>query len=246
VNLATFDCNPGISTGEIFPDDFRFGPTTKTDDFICWTIERFKGWRTAFTTSFGMEGCALIDMYARRGVPLEVTYFDTMFFFPETHELIDRMRERYPKLSFVNRGTTITAEQQSRQFGPELWKSDPDLCCKLRKVEPLRELMKRTDIWIAGLRRSQSETRARVEMVEWDPRFNVLKLNPLAFWDRTDVWRYVRENDVPYNALHERGYPTVGCTHCTRAVAGATPDQYTRLGRWSGSDKTECGLHFAK
>jgi phosphoadenosine phosphosulfate reductase len=83
-------------------------------------------------------------------------------------------------------------------------------------------------------------------MVEWDPRFSVLKLNPLAFWDRTDVWRYVQEHDVPYNTLHEKGYPTVGCTHCTRAVEGVTPEQYTRLGRWSGTDKTECGLHFAK
>jgi len=246
VNLATFDCNPGISTGEIYADDFRFGPTTKTDDFIRWSVERFKGWRTGFTTSFGMEGCALIDMYARRGASLEITYFDTMFFFPETHELIDRMRERYPKLSFVNRGTRLTPEQQAKQYGPELWKSDPDLCCKLRKVEPLRDLMQRTDIWISAIRRSQSQTRARVEMVEWDPRWNLLKLNPLAFWDRTDVWRYVRENDVPYNALHEQGYPTIGCTHCTKAVEGSTPDQYTRLGRWAGTDKTECGLHIAK
>ena len=106
--------------------------------------------------------------------------------------------------------------------------------------------MQRADIWISAIRRSQSPTRARVEMVEWDPRWNVLKLNPLAFWDRTDVWRYVREHDVPYNTLHEQGYPTIGCTHCTKAVEGATPEQYTRLGRWNGTDKTECGLHFAK
>jgi phosphoadenosine phosphosulfate reductase len=169
-----------------------------------------------------------------------------MFFFPETHELIDRMRERYPGVRFVNRGTRLTPEKQAELHGAELWKSDPDLCCRIRKVEPLRDLMQRGDIWISAIRRSQSPTRARVEMVEWDPRFSVLKLNPLAYWDRTDVWRYVRDHDVPYNALHEQGYPTIGCTHCTKPVAGTAPDQYTRLGRWSGTDKTECGLHFAK
>lgn len=246
MNLATFDGYRGVSSGEISPEDFRFGPTTSTDEFICWSLERFKGWRTILTTSFGMEGCALVDMYARRGEALEVTYLDTMFFFPETYELIDRMRERYPHLSFVNRGTSVTAEEQAAAHGAELWKRDPDLCCRIRKVEPLRQLMQRADIWISAIRRSQGPTRARVEMVEWDPRFNVLKLNPLAFWDRTDVWRYVRENDVPYNALHEQGYPSLGCTHCTKPVEGAAPDSYTRLGRWSGTDKTECGLHFAK
>jgi phosphoadenosine phosphosulfate reductase len=246
VNLATIDCDRRISSGEIFPDDFRFGPNTSTDDFIGWSIERFKGWRAVMTTSFGMEGCALVDMYARRGVSLEVAYFDTMFFFPETYQLIDRMRERYPQVSFVNRGTALTAEKQAEIHGAELWKTDPDRCCSLRKVQPLNDLMQRTDVWISAIRRSQSATRARVEMVEWDPRFGVLKLNPLTFWDRAEVWRYIREHDVPYNALHEQGYPTIGCTHCTRPVAGATPDSYTRLGRWSGTDKTECGLHFAK
>jgi phosphoadenosine phosphosulfate reductase len=246
VNLASIDPDRRVAGGEILPDDFRFGPNTPTDRFIRWSLERFHGWRVVMTTSFGMEGCALIDMYARHGAAFEVAYFDTQFFFPETYDLIERMRERYPQIPFVDRGSRLTPERQEELHGRELWKTNPDLCCSLRKVQPLRDLMQHADVWISAIRRSQSVTRARVEMVEWDPRFGVLKLNPLTFWDRAQVWRYVREHDVPYNALHEQGYPTLGCTHCTRPVAGATPESYTRLGRWSGSDKTECGLHFAK
>lgn len=244
MNRATFDCDRGFSTGEAFAADFRFGPETSTDDFLCWWSERFAGWRTVFTTSFGMEGCALIDMIARRGVSMEVTYLDTMFFFPETYALIERMRRRYPWLRFVNRGTSLTPEEQAARHGPELWKTDPDLCCRLRKVEPLRAVMEGADLWVSALRRSQSPTRARLEMVEWDPRFEVLKLNPLTYWERRDVWRYVKAHDVPYNPLHERGFPSIGCTHCTRPVPGLEASQYSRLGRWSGSEKTECGLHY--
>jgi len=216
---------------------------TPTERFIGWTLDRFADQRMVVTTSFGMEGCALIDMYASFGRPLTVVYLDTMFFFPETYALRDQMIERYPNLTFVNRGTTLTPEQQADQFGDELWKRDPDLCCKMRKVDPMFDVMNEVDVWVTGLMRAQSKTRANISLIEWDWKYQVLKLNPLFKWDRQRVWEYVKAHDVLYNPLHEQGYPTVGCTHCTKAVPGSRPGEYSREGRWTEFTKTECGLH---
>ncbi|MFQ5463146.1 MAG: phosphoadenylyl-sulfate reductase [Phycisphaerae bacterium] len=216
---------------------------TPTPELIAWSMDRFADQRMAMSTSFGMEGCALIDMYAQVGRPLTVVYLDTMFFFQETYELRDRMVERYPHVEFVNRGTTLTPEQQEAQYGPELWKRDSDLCCRLRKVDPMFVVMADVDVWITGLRRSQSASRANLKMIEWDWRYQVLKISPLVKWERPEIWRYIQDHNVPFNALHEQGYPTVGCTHCTKSVPGSTPGDYTRAGRWTDSEKTECGLH---
>ena len=119
---------------------------TPTETFIAWTLERFANQRMIMTTSFGMEGCALIDMYARHGKPLSVVYLDTMFFFRETYELCEQMAERYPHLHFINAGTTMTPEEQAEKYGSELWKSNPNLCCKLRKVVPMAEVMADVDV----------------------------------------------------------------------------------------------------
>lgn len=244
MSLATVKCDQRFESGDAFSSEF--GPQTSTEEFICWSLRRFRGWRTTFATSFGMEGCALIDMYAQRGKPMEIVYLDTGFFFDETLDLIERMKERYPHLSFVNRGTSLSPEEQAETYGERLWEKNPDLCCKLRKVDPMAAVMRSSDIWISSIRRSQSPSRADLELIEWDDRWEVLKLSPLAFWERDEIWTYVQENDVPYNELHEQGFPTVGCTHCTRPVEGAAPSEYTRLGRWSGFEKTECGLHLVK
>ena len=210
---------------------------------VAWTLERFGYHRVVLTTSFGMEGCALIDMFARHGWPLTVVYLDTGFFFPETYRLRDRLAARYPHLTFENRGTKLTPEEQEAQYGPELWRRDPDRCCWLRKVEPMYEALADADVWIAGLMRSQSGTRAGVRVVQWDWQYQLLKVCPLAGWDRKQVVEYVKRHNVPYNELHERGYPSIGCTHCTTPVPGATLTDYTRAGRWAGTGKTECGLH---
>ena len=130
------------------------------EEIVAWTLRRFAGQSLVVTTSFGMEGCALIDMVARHGVPLPVIYLDTMFFFPETYALRDRMVARYPPLRFENRGTTLTPEAQAERFGPELWRRDPDRCCALRKVEPMRQALAGVDVWITGLMRSQGGERA--------------------------------------------------------------------------------------
>lgn len=223
--------------------DQRIGETSPAEALIRWSVERFADRRMVITTAFGMEGCALIDMYARHGRPITVIYLDTMFFFPETYALIHRMIERYPHFAFINRGTSLTPEQQADHFGPELWKHNPDLCCKLRKVDPMLQALANVDVWITALRRSQSKTRASLNVAEWDWKYQLLKLSPLAAWSRRRVWKYIQAHDVPYNPLHEKGYPTLGCAYCTAPVEGATVTDYSRTGRWNGKMKTECGLH---
>lgn len=210
---------------------------------VAWMLERFADRRLVVTTGFGMEGCALMDMVARHGRPVRIAWMDTMFLFPETYRLRDRLAVRYPHLVFESHGTAVTPAEQEARYGPELWRRDPDACCRLRKVDPMRALLADVDVWVTGVTRSQSATRAWTRVVQWDWQYQVLKVSPLAGWDRQRVWQYVREHDVPYNELHERGYPTVGCTHCTLPVGGATPATYSRAGRWSRSQKTECGLH---
>lgn len=221
------------------------GEDAPPERIVSWMLERFADRRLVLTTAFGMEGCALIDMVARHGRPVPVIWLDTGFLFPETHRLRERLAARYPHLVFENRGTALSPEEQEARFGPELWRRDPDKCCRLRKVDPMRDALAGVDVWVTGLTRSQSGTRATTRVAEWDWQYHVLKLNPLAAWDRARVWEYVRANDVPYNELHERGYPTVGCTHCTLPVAGVKIGGYSREGRWAGIQKMECGLHLS-
>lgn len=221
----------------------KLGEDSPSEQLIAWSLENFAERKMLITTSFGMEGCALIDMFAKTQKPLTIAYLDTMFFFKETHELRERMEQRYPHLTFVNRGTALTPEQQETIYGPELWKRDPDQCCKIRKVDPMIEVMKDVEVWLTGLRRDQSPARANMRVLEWDWKYQVLKFNPLASWSRKMIWEYVQHNSVPYNALHEQGYPTVGCTHCTTPVPGSSIGEYSRAGRWTGTQKNECGLH---
>ena len=227
---------------EIKPD---LGVTDRSDpgELVDWMLARFAERPKVMTSAFGMEGCALIDIIAERAERFTVVYLDTHFMFPQTHDLIGRLKDRYTHFDFVNRGTALTPEQQAQEYGDELWRHDPNLCCRIRKVDPLAEVMKNVDVWVTALRRSQSPDRARLQVAEWDWQCDVLKVNPLARWERKDVWEYVQAHDVPHNVLHQRGYPSIGCTHCTLPVAGATVTDYTRDGRWAGRSKSECGLH---
>jgi phosphoadenosine phosphosulfate reductase len=223
--------------------DTEIGEDSAPERVVAWMLERFAGRRVAVTTGFGMEGCALIDMIARHGVRLPVLYLDTGFLFPETLRLRDRLAARYPHLSFERRSTELTPEEQEIHHGPELWVRDPDACCTIRKVEPMQHALTQVDVWVTGLMRSQSPSRAGLRVVEWDWQYQLLKVSPLASWDRSKVWEYVQQHQVPYNELHDRGYPTLGCTHCTLPVTGNTTGEYTREGRWGGRSKLECGLH---
>lgn len=219
------------------------GEDSPAEDLVEWALRHFAHQRLVLSTGFGMEGCALIDMAAAQGRRLEVVYLDTGFFFTETRSLIDRLKSLYPHLSFVNRGTTLSPDEQARLYGPELWKSNPDLCCRLRKVDPMKEVLAEADVWMTGLRRGQSPQRAHLQAVQWNWKYRLVQVNPLFSWSRRRVREYVESRSVPYNELHDRGYPSVGCTHCTHPVQGLSLYQYSRQGRWAGQEKTECGLH---
>jgi phosphoadenosine phosphosulfate reductase len=166
-------------------------------------------------------------------------YLETDLLFPETHELMERVAERYGVRPVAVK-PELTVAQQAEKHGDELWKRNPDACCGMRKVEPQRAFLAGFDAWITGLRRSQSAGRSNTQFAEWDDRFNLAKINPLASWDDKQLWTYITKNEVPYNVLNDRGYPSVGCIPCTRHI-GAGED--ARAGRWEGFDKTECGLH---
>jgi phosphoadenosine phosphosulfate reductase len=165
-------------------------------------------------------------------------YLDTDVLFPETYETKDRLEEALG-VEF-DRFHNLTLAEQEAEHGPELWNRDPDACCGIRKVEPMRRALSSVDCWVAGVRRADSSSRSSTPKFGWDKRFNLWKLNPLANWTERDVWNYIREHHLPYNPLHDRGYPSIGCTHCTKPV---DPGGDLREGRWSGLAKTECGIN---
>jgi phosphoadenosine phosphosulfate reductase len=191
-------------------------------------------------SGFGVEGMVLIDIASRITKNLEVFTLDTEFLFPETYALIDRVERRYG-IQVERLYAELTPEEQERTYGPALWSKTPDQCCNLRKVEPLRKKLASLDAWIAAIRRDQSSARADAGKIQWDNKFQLVKINPLADWTKKDIWNYVFKHDVPYNPLHDQNYPSIGCTHCTRAVK---PGEDSRAGRWAGFSKTECGLHL--
>jgi phosphoadenosine phosphosulfate reductase len=198
--------------------------------------------RIILACSFGAEDVVLVDMVHRIDPSVGLFYLDTDFLFPETYATRDRIIERYElKPAQVHQvKSLLTPEQQAKQHGDALWASDPDRCCQLRKVEPLRRILGGFDAWITGIRREQSPTRASAKSIEWDNAFDLVKVNPLVQWTWVDVWTYIKVYEVPYNPLHDRDYPSIGCTHCTKPVL---PGEDLRSGRWQGRDKTECGLH---
>ena len=194
----------------------------------------------AIASSFGAEDMVLIDMANRLKLPFPVFTLDTDFLFVQTYNLISQAEQRYG-IVVERLRSAFTPEEQARVYGDQLWASDPDKCCLLRKVEPLRRKLAGLGGWITGIRRDQSPARAYTRKVEWDEKFGLVKFNPLADWNSEQIWNYLRTNRVPYNPLHDQNYPSIGCTHCTRPVkTGEDP----RSGRWSGSNKTECGLHI--
>jgi len=208
------------------------------EQVLSWAFATY-GENIALATGMGVEGMALLDIAFRINPDVKVFTGDTEFLFPETYDLIDRVEQRYG-IKIEKLYAELTPEEQEREFGPRLWARDPDQCCALRKVEPLRRKLSALDAWITAIRRTQTAERAGVRKVDWDQKFDLVKISPLADWTREKVWSYVVKNDVPYNELHDRNYPSIGCTHCTRAVK---PGEDPRAGRWSGLGKTECGLH---
>lgn len=210
-------------------------------EVLSWGLQRYSP-EIALACSFGgASGMVLLDMAVRIGWAFEVFYLDTDLLFPETYALIEQVRTHYG-VEPVGYRSRWTLEAQEREFAPNLWESNPDMCCSLRKVEPNARALQGKQAWIAGLRRDQAATRSHIAKVEWDRKFDLAKLNPLADWSEDEVWEYVQANGIPYNELHDKGYASIGCVHCTRP-ASAAGDGNLRAGRWVGFDKTECGLH---
>lgn len=207
---------------------------------LTWALEQFDPEEIALACSFGAEDMVLVDMIATVRPGTRAFYLDTNLLFPETYDLIEKARTRYPEVRFEQYLPLITLEEQAALHGEALWSTSPDACCGIRKVEPLKRVLGELNAWITGIRRDQAPTRANAKVVEWDEKFGLVKFNPLAAWTEKDVWRYLNKHSVPYNVLHDQGYPSIGCTHCTRTVK---PGEDPRAGRWSGFQKTECGLH---
>src|SRR5579864_5862081 len=206
---------------------------------LTWAFETF-GNRVAISSAFGAEGMVLIDMASRVHKDFRLFTIDTEFLFPETYALMDRIEEKYG-IAIEKVYSVLSPEEQEITHGTALWTRDPDLCCSLRKVEPLHRKLGELSAWITSIRRDQTAARSGAAKIEWDEKFGLIKINPIADWSSKQVWQYIREHDTPYNALHDLSYPSIGCTHCTRAVH---PGEDPRAGRWSGSSKTECGLHI--
>ena len=210
----------------------------QAQDTLGWAARTFSP-RLTFATGFGAEGCVVIDMIARHRLPVDVFTLDTGLLFPETYDLWGRLEQRYGIRIRVVR-PELTVEAQASACGPRLWERDPDQCCAMRKVRPFRQALHGFEAWITAIRRDQTPERVAARLVEWDRTFGLTKVNPLLRWRASDVWNYLRQHDVPYNPLHEAGYPSIGCVPCTTRVAAG---EHPRAGRWRGDAKTECGLH---
>jgi phosphoadenosine phosphosulfate reductase len=212
--------------------------TWPAEDVLAWAAERYAP-RLALATGFGAEGCVLIDLVARQQLPVRLFTLDTGLLFPETYELWRALEARYG-LTIEAVRPAQTVDQQAAAHGDALWRRDPKRCCELRKVRPLEAHLPGYDAWITAIRRDQTLARAESRAIEWDARFGLVKVNPLVRWSKAQVWNHLQAHEVPYNPLHDRGFPSIGCVPCTSAVALHEDD---RAGRWRGNDKTECGLH---
>lgn len=208
-------------------------------EIVAWALPQYAP-RIAMTSSFGAEGIVLIDLLAQQGVKLPVIYLDTGYHFAATEILKDQLQQRYD-LEIIVQKAGLSLDEQSAQHGENLYERDPDLCCRLRKVEPLKAALGNLDAWVAALRRDQSPSRANIQILEWNVKHDLVKINPLATWTRKDVWNYIVKNKLPYNQLHDEGYTSIGCWPCTKKV---TAGDHERSGRWAGKGKLECGIHL--
>ena len=208
-----------------------------------WAWETF-GSAAAIGTSFQGAGVVMMHHAVQAGLPLPIFTLDTGLLFKETLTTKARL-EAFFGIEIQSVVPALSLEAQALEMGPELWRSRPDACCQVRKVEPLREHLKSLSMWITGTRSEQSETRQGVKMLErylFDPLLEryIYKLNPMIGWKKEAVWEYIRKHGIPYNPLHDRGYRSIGCQPCTRPSGSGESE---RAGRWTGFDKTECGIH---
>ena len=231
----------------LVPDDALLGELAEAsaslegaspEAILRWADARFAP-RFAMATAFGPEGMVLIHMLAEVAPHTRIFNLDTGYQFPETLAMVDRIRERYGLEVELRRPALSVAEYERANGGP-VYRTDPRRCCMERKLNVLRETIRGMYAWASAIRRDQSPDRARAPIVGWDAKFQLVKVSPLANWTKAQVWKFILDHDIPYNPLHDQGYPSIGCAPCTRPVA---PGEDDRAGRWSGRSMTECGLH---
>lgn len=226
--------------------EIELATTASAEEALSWAYHRF-GDRVSFACSFGAEDVALLDLISKHAPGLRVFVLDTGRLHEETYNVMEACRERYGIEFEVCFPQTSAVEELLRAKGPHSFFESIENrkeCCGIRKVEPLFRALANQDAWITGLRRAQSVTRTDLPIVETDESHGgIFKINPLAAWSEEDVWAYIRANRVPYNALHDRGFPSIGCAPCTRAIA---PGEDVRAGRWwwESPEHKECGLHL--
>ncbi len=208
------------------------------EEILEWAVERYFP-RFALATGLGPEGCVIISMLARIEPRVYIFNLDTGYQFPETLALRERIMAKYRIPIHLEQPADTAADYEAAHGGP-VYRHDPQACCRDRKVRVLERVAARFEAWATGVRRQQSPTRANAAIVRWDRKFGMVKINPLARWTRQDVWKRIVDEAIPYNPLHDQGYPSIGCWPCTRAVGAG---EHERAGRWSGTAQRECGLH---
>lgn len=205
-----------------------------------WVFDAFEEGTAVMGTGFGASGVVLMHFLEAVQPGATVFYLDTDVLFPETYDLRDQLAARFD-LNIVRVHSGLSLDDQAEQYGEQLWNDDPNQCCFLRKVKPLRQYLADKSAWLTAIRRDQSPTRTNTEYTEWSSANEVVKVNPLADWTEDDIWTHIDRHNLPYNPLHDEGYPSIGCMPCTDRVHSDTDDP--RAGRWSDSEKRECGLH---
>lgn len=208
------------------------------EEILTWAVEKYFP-RFTMATGLGPEGCVIISMLAKIEPRVYVFNLDTGYQFPETLELRDRIVQKYG-MDIALEKPELSPQEYERLNGGPVYATDSNRCCHDRKIAVLHRVAVNFDAWATGIRRDQSPTRADTPIVRWDKKFGLVKISPLAAWTKKDVWKRIMDEGIPYNPLHDRGYPSIGCQPCTRPVQG---DGDERAGRWSGTAKTECGLH---
>ncbi|HHY73577.1 MAG TPA: phosphoadenylyl-sulfate reductase [Bacillus bacterium] len=232
LNYENFNSEKGV--------EFQVDNDTKgAIEVLTWAYSHY-GEEIVYACSFGVEGMVLIDLISKVKPNAKIVFLDTDLHFEETYQLIDKVRIRYPELRIEIKKTSLTLEEQAKQYGPNLWGNNANKCCELRKIIPLQEVLSSAMAWLSGLRRDQSESRINTEFINQDHKFKSIKVCPLIHWTWKDIWRYVHKNGLPYNELHDKAYPSIGCKTCTQPTFNIDD---LRSGRWTGTGKVECGLH---
>ena len=234
---------PDRATDEFLAAAARTLDAATPQDIVRWAVAEYHP-RLLMATAFGAEGCCLIHMLAEIEPAVSVINLETGYQFAETLDLRERIKAKYGIEVAYIRPELSVAEYEAEHGGP-LYPHRPDQCCHDRKILPLRRAVAEyaPRAWVSAIRADQTDHRAASGVVQWDAKFKVVKINPLLHWTKKDVWGFIVKNNVPYNPLHDRDYPSIGCWPCTRAVTAGEDD---RAGRWAGKVKKECGLHVVE